>query len=146
MKFYPHFQHFYPIYEAIATTDVLLNTCWDSSDRYRDCRTLQQLQSSDICSCTMKPWDISKTKDSAMDSMYWVTEYTIFRCIRKNAKSDYWLCHVCLSVRLSAWKTRLPLEGFSWNLTIEYFSKFCRENSSFNKIKTWIRSTLHDDQ
>jgi len=29
---------------------------------------------------------------------------------------------------------RLPLDGFSWNLTFEYFSKICRENSSFVKI------------
>ena len=27
--------------------------------------------------------------------------------------------------------TRLPLDGFSWNLFFEYFSKICRENSSF---------------
>jgi hypothetical protein len=30
--------------------------------------------------------------------------------------------------------TRLPLHGFLWNLTFEYFSKICRENSSFFKI------------
>ena len=31
--------------------------------------------------------------------------------------------------------TRLPLYGFSWNLISQYFSKVCRENSSF--IKMW---------
>jgi hypothetical protein len=30
--------------------------------------------------------------------------------------------------------TRLPLDGFSWNLTFDYFSIICRENSSFIKI------------
>ena len=30
--------------------------------------------------------------------------------------------------------TRLPLEGFSLNVTFEHFSKTCRENSSFIKI------------
>jgi hypothetical protein len=30
--------------------------------------------------------------------------------------------------------TRLPLDGFSWNLIFEDFSKNCRENSSFIKI------------
>jgi hypothetical protein len=30
--------------------------------------------------------------------------------------------------------TRLPLEGFSWNLIFEYFSKICRENSCFIKV------------
>ena len=30
--------------------------------------------------------------------------------------------------------TRLPLDGFSWNLIFEDFSKLCRENSCFIKI------------
>ena len=30
-------------------------------------------------------------------------------------------------------KTRLPLDGFSWNLTFEYLLKNCHENSSFIK-------------
>ena len=30
--------------------------------------------------------------------------------------------------------TRLPLDVFSWNLIFQYFSKICRENSSFFKI------------
>jgi hypothetical protein len=29
--------------------------------------------------------------------------------------------------------TRLPLDGFSWNLIFEYFSKICWVNSSFTK-------------
>jgi len=29
---------------------------------------------------------------------------------------------------------RLPLDWFSWNLVLKYFSKICRENSSFFKI------------
>jgi hypothetical protein len=43
------------------------------------------------------------------------------------AKSDYLLCHVCsvcLSVRTSFrphGRARLPLDGFSWNFTFEYF-------------------------
>ena len=31
--------------------------------------------------------------------------------------------------------TRLPLDGFSWNLIFEYFLKICQEISSFLKIK-----------
>ena len=30
--------------------------------------------------------------------------------------------------------TLFPLDGFSWNLIFEYFSKHCRENSGFIKI------------
>jgi hypothetical protein len=36
--------------------------------------------------------------------------------------------------------TRLPLDRFSWNLTFEYFSKMCRENSSFTKIEQELRA------
>jgi len=40
---------------------------------------------------------------------------------------------VCPSVRPHG-SARLPLDGFSWNLIFEYFSKICRENSRFIKI------------
>jgi len=42
--------------------------------------------------------------------------------------------------------TRLPLDGFSWNLVFEYFSKFRRENSSVYEILTRITGTLHADR
>jgi len=35
--------------------------------------------------------------------------------------------------------TRLPLDGFSWNLIIGDFSKICHENSSFIKIGPELR-------
>jgi hypothetical protein len=57
----------------------------------------------------------------------------IFRGVRKIAKGDYGLCHVCLPLR-PHWTTRLPLDGFWWNLISVYFSKIYRENSSFVKI------------
>jgi hypothetical protein len=39
---------------------------------------------------------------------------------------------------------RLPLDGFLWNLIFEYFSKICRETSSF--VKIWqIIGTLHEE-
>jgi len=47
-----------------------------------------------------------------------------FRCVRKIAKSDYKLHHVWLPVRLSIFAhgtTRLPLDGFSWNVMFECF-------------------------
>jgi hypothetical protein len=40
---------------------------------------------------------------------------------------------VCSSV-CPCGKTRLPVEGFSWHLTFEYFSKMYTENSSIVKI------------
>ena len=52
---------------------------------------------------------------------------------------------VCLSVRPHG-TTQLPLDGFLWNLTFEYFSKICRENSNLIKTLTRITSTLHADR
>jgi hypothetical protein len=51
-----------------------------------------------------------------------------------------------MSVRLSIHPhgtVRLPLDGFSWNLSLNFFSKSCRENASFinldknNGYVTW---------
>ena len=55
-----------------------------------------------------------------------------FRCVRAIAKNDYKV-HVCPSVRTEQLLPP-PLGRFSWNLMFEYFSKSCRENSSFIKI------------
>ena len=55
------------------------------------------------------------------------------------------LASSCLSVRPHG-KTPLPLDGFSWNLIFEDFSKACRENSSFFKNLTIITGTLHEDR
>jgi hypothetical protein len=48
---------------------------------------------------------------------------------------------VCISVCPPA-TTRRPVNKFSWNLISEYFSKICRENSSF--VNVW-QGTLHED-
>jgi hypothetical protein len=56
-----------------------------------------------------------------------------FRHVRKLAKNDCQLCHVCLSAFLSAWNTRLPLEGFSLELIFNYSSK--------TNPKTWTKIT-----
>jgi hypothetical protein len=42
--------------------------------------------------------------------------------------------------------TRLPLDGFLWNSTFEYFSNICSENSKFHSTNTKITGTLHEDQ
>jgi hypothetical protein len=52
---------------------------------------------------------------------------------------------VRLSVRLHG-TSRLPLDGFSWNLAFEGFSKICRDNSRFIKKRTRILGNLHEDQ
>jgi hypothetical protein len=54
---------------------------------------------------------------------------SIFRRVRKIEESDYELLRVCPSVCME------QLDGISWNMTFEYFSKIYRENSIF--IETW---------
>jgi hypothetical protein len=60
--------------------------------------------------------------------------FTVFKRVRKIAKSDYsFVMSAFMFVRPHE-TTRLPLVGFSWNFILEYFSKICWENSSFIKI------------
>ena len=58
----------------------------------------------------------------------------IFRRLRKKLL----LASSCLSIRPHG-TTRRPLEGFSWKFIFDYFSKICRENSSFIKIRQECR-------
>jgi hypothetical protein len=56
-----------------------------------------------------------------------------FRCVCKIWKATISFYHVCLSVHPHG-TTRLPLDGFLWNLIFQDFSKICPEISSFIKI------------
>jgi len=56
-----------------------------------------------------------------------------FRHLRKNAKIDYQLRCVCLSLRPHG-ITQLPPERFSWNLKFGYVWNICRENSNLVQI------------
>ena len=57
-----------------------------------------------------------------------------------------WVMFLCLPVCLSLRKVpRLLMDGFSWKLIFEYFSKNCRENTRFIKMDK-IMCTGHDDQ
>jgi hypothetical protein len=53
----------------------------------------------------------------------------IFTCLRKIAKSDYWLRHICLSVcpsfRLSAWNSAATGRVFITFYIRGFFSKIC---------------------
>jgi len=85
--------------------------------------------------------------DGKTNSVYllYCASLLVFRRLRKIAKSGLISVRpsVCLyvwpSLRLSVlMETRFPLDGFLSNLIIEYFSKICRENSSF--IKIWEKN------
>ena len=68
--------------------------------------------------------------------------------VREIVKGDNQLRHV-----RPTGSTRLPLDGFSWNLIFEYFfpPQICWENSSFIKIQqkseyfTWRPKYVYDD-
>jgi len=67
--------------------------------------------------------------------IYWVLVDTFVR-LRKTTIS--FIISVCPSVRSSVrpyGTTQLPLDVFSWYFIFEYFSKTCRECTSFNKIR-----------
>jgi hypothetical protein len=66
--------------------------------------------------------------DSAHDLQY---QARLQNCERRLSTSS--CLSVCPSVRPHG-TTRLPLDGFSWNLVFDYSSKVCRENSSFITI------------
>ena len=89
------------------------------------------------------PWN---RKNALVKSVYYVPRtpfvvvlyccfaIVIITYVRKIAKTDYWLPHVCLSVRPSACNNSAPTKRNSWNLMFEYFSKARWEKSSFMKI------------
>ena len=67
----------------------------------------------------------------------------IHRRVRKIAKSDYQISHICLSVCMPG--TGIPLKGFSWNWIFDIFPK------SVEKIQVSLKSnknngTLHEDR
>jgi hypothetical protein len=51
----------------------------------------------------------------------------------------------CLSVRAHG-TTRLPLDGISWNLTLDYFFKILSRKFEFHQNLTIIKGKLHKDQ
>lgn len=83
------------------------------------------------CNFTFKKWKISGVHFPAMCNASTVDLvnlccHVFFESVRKVAKSDHWLRHVCLSsfrpsVRIK--RTQLPLERFSQKFIFEYFSK-----------------------
>ena len=60
----------------------------------------------------------------------------IFRSVRKTAKRDYWLRHVCPYFQLSAWNISAPIEWIFIKFAISKFiEKICREKRS--AIEIW---------
>jgi hypothetical protein len=68
----------------------------------------------------------------------------IFRCFAKITKDDYWLRHICPSVRPHR-TTRLSINGFLRNLIFENLSKICQK-FKFHWNVTSVTGTLREDQ
>jgi hypothetical protein len=108
---------------------VPVSACWDArmSQGFRLINVL-----------AVWPVDVCKTTlfagEGLQRSVPWVRgghgDGTLPRAVGKIAKRDYsFVLSVCLDGI-----TRLPLDRCSWNWIYGYFSKICRENSSFIKI------------
>ena len=58
-----------------------------------------------------------------------VTITLVFRRVRKTAKRDYWLRHVCPSFRLTAWNNSTPIEWGFMKFDISVFVEKSVEKS-----------------
>ena len=68
---------------------------------------------------------------------------SVFRRVRKVAKGDYYLCHVCPSVRVE----QLGFLGtdFHENLYLRIFAKYVENRKSYCLNLTRIICTVHED-
>ena len=65
---------------------------------------------------------------------YYLSLWILGAFVKLRKATISFVISVCLSVRLSLrpyGKTQIPRNGFSCNSIFEYFSKFCRETTSF---------------
>lgn len=77
------------------------------------------------------------TKTNSVLCIYKSLSYSLFRRVHKISKSNYKLHHANPSFHLSVrphGKTWFPLERFSCNLMVDYYSKFCHMDSRFFTI------------
>ena len=80
--------------------------------------------------------EISEIQKNNSATLVLLWRCCFFRRVQDNCEKRV-LASSCLSVCLSVCPhgtTRLPLDSFPWNLIFKYFSKICRENSSFIEI------------
>ena len=91
-------------------------------------KTVWHIEHRQVYSCCILVYKIASTRRE--------TYFSIFKARSQNCEKRI-LASSCLSARKSArtrGTTRFPLDGFSWKLIFEYFSKIYGENSSFVKI------------
>jgi hypothetical protein len=116
---YCYVMYFY-YYVLYVCSDLCLEIC--GIDRYRKVRT-------PTVSASKALGDGGPTKSCLLSALE----------IMKKAIISF-VMSVCVCVRLRR-TNRLPLEGFSWNLIFEHFSKICPDNSSWTRIT----GTLHEE-
>jgi hypothetical protein len=90
------------------------------------------------CSCgyygyTGYEWYQWLAKLPCTDSLCRHTNATCFRHVSKDAERTYHIRHFCPSVRMLS--ARLQLDGFSWNLMLETFTKIPQETTKRFKLR-----------
>ena len=83
------------------------------------------------------------TYETGVTNNWFTLQQSVFRRVRKIAKSKY-ITFVMLSVCPHG-TTLLTMEGISWNLIFENFSKICRRKFKFHQNRTKITDTSHED-
>jgi hypothetical protein len=86
-----------------------------------------------LCFCTFAVW-VDKFREIAL-----------IRRLRKISKRLLASSYVCASVRLPHRRTRLQLEGLSWNLIFKFFLEISRK-FEFHYNLTRVKDTSHEDQ
>ena len=76
----------------------------------------------------------SRLKWRKCTSQFMLADQVMFRYIRKIAKSDYMLRHVCLIVRPPAWNNSGPIGRIVIKFDVQVFFKLCQQNSICVKI------------
>jgi hypothetical protein len=119
----------------INTRGLRFTAEWNSGERCTAYRQGKRFEWRVVRYRTLMPMQHAKGRKLKEGGKDW---FLVCRTTRSSACSQSCekrlLASSCLSVCPHR-TTRLSLNGFSWNLIFEYFSKISRENSSF--IKVW---------
>jgi len=108
--------------------------------------SLQGINYKDGKTCPLKSVEENITvRSGKVGNLITCISFISFYYARSRNCETQLLASSCLSVCPHG-TTRLPLDGFSWNLIFEDFSKICWERFKCCYNLTRIKGTLHEDQ
>ena len=148
---YPRERNRYPLYKRLPwpqgrpwrVRNTVASTEIRSPDRpaYRiRCLSVNERRETDTCV-------LNSSKKIPFNSL----EVSVFRRVRKFAKLEYWLCHVCPSVRPPAWNNWAPTGRILIKILYLGFLKMCQEiqvllkSDKNNGYFTWRRFHMYDN-